>query len=310
MKHMSNISIAVHGGAGTIPVADMTTAKEKQYRDGLELSVRRGYAVLKSGGTALDAVQAAVVALEDCQHFNAGKGAVFTAEGTHELDASIMCGRTRGAGAVAGVRNVKNPIVLARRIKDNSPHVLLSGRGAFEFAYQQKLELEDDAYFFDQFRYDQWQQTKGTDVYLLDHSDGKKFGTVGAVARDAHGDLAAATSTGGMTNKKFGRIGDSPIIGSGTYANNSTCAISCTGHGEPFLRAVVAHDVHCLMDYKGLSLAEAVRIVVHEKLPPMDGDGGLIAVDRDGNLVLDFNCSGMYRGHALADGVVHSAIFK
>lgn len=310
MKQMTNISIAVHGGAGTIPQAELTPEREKQYRDGLELAVRRGHAVLKEGGSALEAVEIAVAALEDSPHFNAGKGAVFTAEGTHELDASIMCGRTLEAGAVAGVHNVKNPVILARHIMRNSPHVLLSGRGAFEFAHQQKVELEDDAYFFDQFRYDQWQQTKGTDAYQLDHSDGKKFGTVGAVARDAHGHLAAATSTGGMTNKRFGRIGDSPIIGSGTYANDHTCAISCTGHGEPFLRAVVAHDVSCLMEYKGLSLAEAVRIVIHDKLPPMDGDGGLIAIDHNGSVVLDFNCSGMYRGHALADGVVHSAIWR
>lgn len=307
---MTNISIAVHGGAGTIPRESMTPEREKQYRDGLELAVRRGHAVLKEGGNALDAVEIAVSVLEDCPQFNAGKGAVFTADGTHELDASIMDGSTLEAGAVAGVHNVKNPVVLARRVMRNSAHVLLSGRGAFEFAYQQKVDLEDDAYFFDQFRYDQWQETKGTDVYKLDHSDGKKFGTVGAVARDARGHLAAATSTGGMTNKRFGRIGDSPIIGSGTYANDRTCAISCTGHGEPFLRAVVAHDVSCLMEYKGLSLAEAVRIVIHEKLPPMDGDGGLVAVDASGTVVLDFNCSGMYRAHALADGLVHSAIWR
>ncbi|MFZ1685865.1 MAG: isoaspartyl peptidase/L-asparaginase [Flavobacteriales bacterium] len=307
---MSNISIAVHGGAGTIAQADLGPAREKQYRDGLELAVRRGHAVLNSGGSALDAVEMAVTILEDCTLFNAGRGAVFTADGTHELDASIMCGRTLEAGAVAGVKNVKNPIVLARRVKDHSAHVLLSGRGAFEFAHQQKVELEDDAYFFDQFRYDQWQEIKGTEAVQLDHSTGKKFGTVGAVACDAQGHLAAATSTGGMTNKRFGRIGDSPIIGSGTYANDRTCAISCTGHGEPFLRAVVAHDVSCLMEYKGLSLAEAVRTVIHDKLPPLDGDGGLIAVDRTGNVVLDFNCSGMYRGYALADGVVRSAIWR
>lgn len=307
---MSNIAIAVHGGAGTIARESMPPEREKQYRDGLELAVRRGHAVLKEGGSALDAVEVAVAVLEDCPYFNAGRGAVFTANGTHELDASIMCGRTLEAGAVAGVHNVKNPVILARRVMKNSPHVLLSGKGAFEFAYQQKVDLEDDAYFFDQFRYEQWQETKGTDVVQLDHTDGKKFGTVGAVALDVQGHLAAATSTGGMTNKRFGRIGDSPIIGSGTYANDRTCAISCTGHGEPFLRAVVAHDVSCLMDYKGLSLAEAVRTVIHDKLPPLDGDGGLIAVDGTGRVVLDFNCSGMYRAHSLADGVVHSAIWR
>jgi L-asparaginase / beta-aspartyl-peptidase len=306
---MSTISIAVHGGAGTIPKENMPPEREQQYRGALELAVRRGHAVLKEGGSALDAVEAAVTIMEDVPYFNAGRGAVFTADGEHELDASIMDGRTLGAGAVAGVQNVKNPIVLARRVMTNSAHVLLSGRGAFEFAHQQRIELEDDQYFFDQFRYDQWQRVKGSDTYQLDHSDDKKFGTVGAVALDVHGHLAAATSTGGMTNKRFGRIGDSPIIGSGTYANDRTCAISCTGHGEPFIRAVVAHDIHCLMDYKGLSLAEAVRVLVHDKLPPMDGEGGLIAVDAKGNVVLDFNCGGMYRGHALADGVVHTAIW-
>lgn len=310
LRAMTNIAIAVHGGAGTIARENMTPEREKDYRAALELAVRRGHAVLKDGGTAMDAVEAAVVALEDCPLFNAGRGAVFTAEGTHELDASIMDGSNLAAGAVAGVQNVKNPVVLARCVMLHSPHVLLSGRGAFEFAHQQRVELEDDEYFFDRFRYDQWQEVKGTEVVQLDHSDGKKFGTVGAVARDAHGHLAAATSTGGMTNKRFGRIGDSPVIGSGTYANDRTCAISCTGNGESFLRAVVAHDVHCLMDYKGLSLADAVRTVVHERLPPLDGDGGLIAIDRSGNVVLDFNCSGMYRAHALADGLVHSAIWR
>lgn len=308
---MSTFALAVHGGAGTIPREDMTPAREKAYRQGLEDALRRGHAVLKDGGSALNAVEAAVRVLEDCPHFNAGRGSVFNADGQHEMDAAIMRGNDLGAGAVAGVNNVKNPVGLARLVMEHSGHVLISGMGAFEFAHQQRVPLEDDQYFFDQFRYDQWQRTKGTDTYQLDHSDGeRKFGTVGAVARDAHGDLAAATSTGGMTNKRFQRIGDSPIIGAGTYANNATCAVSCTGHGESFLRAVAAHDVHCLMLYKGLSLEEAVRTVVHDKLPPLDGDGGLIAVDREGRLVLDFNCSGMYRGHVGADGVFHTAIWR
>ncbi|MBL8000790.1 MAG: isoaspartyl peptidase/L-asparaginase [Flavobacteriales bacterium] len=308
---MSTFALAVHGGAGTIPREDMTPAREKAYRQGLEDALRRGHAVLKDGGSALNAVEAAVRVLEDCPHFNAGRGSVFNADGQHEMDAAIMRGNDLGAGAVAGVNNVKNPVGLARLVMEHSGHVLISGMGAFEFAHQQRVPLEDDQYFFDQFRYDQWQRTKGTDTYQLDHSDGeRKFGTVGAVARDANGDLAAATSTGGMTNKRFQRIGDSPIIGAGTYANNATCAVSCTGHGESFLRAVAAHDVHCLMLYKGLSLEEAVRTVVHDKLPPLDGDGGLIAVDREGRLVLDFNCSGMYRGHVGADGVFHTAIWR
>ena len=310
---MSTIALAVHGGAGTIARELMTPAREKAYRDALELALKRGHAVLKEGGAALDAVEAAVRALEDSPHFNAGKGSVFNADGQHEMDASLMNGSDLRAGAVAGVQNVKNPITLARRVMEKSSHVLISGSGAFEFAHKQKIELEDDQYFFDQFRYDQWKETVGTDNYKLDHSVSdkeKKFGTVGAVALDAHGHLAAATSTGGMTNKKWQRIGDSPIIGAGTYANDATCAVSCTGHGESFIRAVAAHDVHALMAYKGLSLQEAVRVVVHEKLPPLDGDGGLIAVDRGGNIVLDFNCSGMYRGQMGADGVFHTAIFR
>jgi beta-aspartyl-peptidase (threonine type) len=308
---MSTIALAVHGGAGTIARELMTPAREKAYRDALELALKRGHAVLKEGGTALDAVEAAVRALEDSPHFNAGKGSVFNADGQHEMDASLMNGSDLRAGAVAGVQNVKNPISLARRVMEKSSHVLISGMGAFEFAHKQKIELEDDQYFFDQFRYDQWKETVGTDVYTLDHSDKeKKFGTVGAVALDAHGHIAAATSTGGMTNKKWQRIGDSPIIGAGTYANDATCAVSCTGHGESFIRAVAAHDVHALMAYKGLSLQEAVRVVVHEKLPPLDGDGGLIAVDRNGNIVLDFNCTGMYRGQVGTDGVFHTAIFR
>lgn len=308
---MINYGIAVHGGAGTIPRSDMTPAREQAYRLGLEDALTRGHAILKEGGSSLDAVEAAVRVLEDCPHFNAGKGSVFNADGQHEMDASIMEGHTLRAGAVAGVNNVRNPVGLARLVMDKSPHVLISGMGAFEFAHQEKVLLEDDQYFFDQFRYDQWMKTKGTDQYQLDHSDGEhKFGTVGAVALDQHGHLAGATSTGGMTNKRFQRIGDSPLIGAGTYANDSTCAISCTGHGESFIRAVAAYDVSALMEYKGLSLQEAVRVVVHDKLPLLDGDGGLIAIDRNGNIVLDFNCSGMYRGQCGSDGVVTSAIFR
>ena len=305
------IALAVHGGAGTLAPELMTPVREKAYRAALEISLRRGYAILKEGGTAIDAVEAAIRVLEDSPHFNAGKGSVFNADGQHEMDASLMSGMDLSAGAVAGVQNVKNPIGLARRVMDHSSHVLISGLGAFEFAHKQKVELEDDQYFFDQFRYDQWKETAGTDVYRLDHSEKeKKFGTVGAVALDANGHLAAGTSTGGMTNKKWQRIGDSPIIGCGTYANDASCAVSCTGHGESFIRAVAAHDVHAIMAYRGLSLQEAVRVVVHEKLPPLDGDGGLIAVDRDGNIVLDFNCSGMYRGHVGTDGEFHTAIFR
>lgn len=311
MSH-SRIALAVHGGAGTIEREQMTAVREKAYRQALEQALRNGHAVLAQGGAALDAVEAAVRVLEDTPLFNAGRGSVFNADGQHEMDASLMNGADLRAGAVAGVQNVKNPIALARRVMEHSNHVLISGLGAFEFAHQQKVELEDDQYFFDDFRYQQWKQLAGSDRTQLDHSAGteRKFGTVGAVALDAAGHLAAATSTGGMTNKKWQRVGDSPIIGAGTYANDETCAVSCTGHGESFIRAVAAHDVHALMAYKGLLLQEAVRVVVHEKLPPLDGDGGLIAVDRDGNIVLDFNCPGMYRGHVGADGVCHTAIFR
>ncbi len=313
---MSNFALAIHGGAGTIPRESMTPLREKLYRETLELSLRQGHAILAQGGSALDAVETAVRVLEDSPLFNAGKGSVFNADGQHEMDASLMSGSDLRAGAVASVQNVKNPISLARRVMENSQHVLISGPGAFEFAHKQKVPLEDDQYFFDQFRYEQWQETVGSDRVQLDHSKSsdeekeRKFGTVGAVALDQHGNLAAATSTGGMTNKKWQRIGDSPIIGAGTYANNESCAVSCTGHGESFIRAVAAHDVHALMLYKGLSLKEAVRVVVHDKLPPLDGDGGLIAVDTAGNIVLDFNCSGMYRGQVGADGVFHTDIFR
>ena len=305
------IALAIHGGAGTIAREELTPAKEKAFHEALDRALRMGHGVLASGGSALDAVEAAVRSMEDTPLVNAGKGAVFNADGQHEMDASIMSGADLRAGGVASVQNVKNPVTLARCVMDKSQHVLVSGPGAFEFAHKMKVELEDDQYFFDEFRYQQWKKMVGTDGYQLDHSAGeRKFGTVGAVALDAEGHLAAATSTGGMTNKKWQRIGDSPIVGAGTYANDESCAVSCTGHGESFIRAVAAHDVHALMAYKGLSLQEAVRIVVHEKLPPLDGDGGLIAVDRNGNIVLDFNCSGMYRGHVGSDGVFRTAIFR
>lgn len=307
----NNIAIAVHGGAGTITPAEMTPTREKDYRQALEEALKRGYAVLKEGGSSLDAVELATRVLEDRPLFNAGRGSVFNADGQHEMDASIMEGHTLKAGAVAGVHNVKNPVGLARRVMDKTPHVMISGLGAFEFAHVERVALEDDQYFFDQFRYDQWMKMKGSDAVQLDHSaDERKFGTVGAVALDAQGHLAAATSTGGMTNKRWQRIGDSPIIGAGTYANDGTCAVSCTGHGESFIRAVAAYDVSALMEYKGLSLAEAVHEVVHRKLPLLEGDGGMIAIDRNGHIVLDFNCSGMYRGHCGDDGVVHTAIFR
>jgi beta-aspartyl-peptidase (threonine type) len=257
-----------------------------------------------------------VIDLENNILFNAGKGSVFTNTGTHEMDASIMDGRDLSAGAVAAVKNIRNPIELAFTVMKKSEHVFLIGNGAEEFAKQNGIAFEPDEYFYSESRYKQWQKVKDTDVTALDHnistseSEEKKFGTVGAVACDANGNLAAATSTGGMTNKQFGRVGDSPMIGAGTYANNKTCAISCTGHGEPFIRAVTAYDVSCLMEYKGLSLDEAMNIVVNDKLVKIEGDGGMIGVDAKGNAALIFNSEGMYRGFYSSDGRREAAIYK
>lgn len=296
---MSTYSLALHGGAGTITRASLTEEKEKAYTSALLTALTLGETVLKKGGTAMDAVIQTIISLEDCPLFNAGKGSVFTADGLHEMDASVMRGENLEAGAVAGVQLIKNPILLAKEIMEHSDHVLLSGKGAEEFAKQQKLVFETEEYFFDEYRFQQLREAIHEGKIVLDHTDSsenKKFGTVGAVAKDVHGNLAAGTSTGGMTNKKFNRIGDSPIIGSGTYANNATCAISCTGHGEYFIRAVVAYDISCLMEYKGLSLQAACEVVVMNKLVKLGGEGGLIAVDARGTICLPFNSEGMYRG--------------
>jgi beta-aspartyl-peptidase (threonine type) len=305
----AKFGIAIHGGAGTLLRSSMTSEKEKEYLTGLEDALKAGYSVLQNGGSSLDAVEAAVVVLEDCPLFNAGRGSVFNHIGKHEMDASIMYGKTLEAGAVSGVSNIKNPVRLAKTIMQQSEHVMMSGAGAEAFAATQGLATADDDYFFNDFRYQQWQEIKGSDTIQLDHSD-KKFGTVGAVALDIHGNLAASTSTGGMTNKKFGRVGDTPIIGAGTYANNNTCAISCTGHGELFIRSVVAYDISCLMEYKGLSLQEACDIVVHDKLIKIGGEGGLVAIDAKGNIALPFNSEGMYRGYQTNDALAVVKIYK
>jgi beta-aspartyl-peptidase (threonine type) len=291
------IRLAIHGGAGTITRLAMKPELQTQYEQGLQNALDAGYKILEAGGSAMDAVETSVVSLEDFPMFNAGRGSVFNNTGKHEMDAAIMDGSSLDAGATSGVSNVKNPVSLARNIMQKSEHVLLTGAGAEQFAKMQGLEFADDAYFYNETRYNQWQEALKEDRVQLDHTE-KKFGTVGAVALDTHGNLAAATSTGGMTNKKFGRMGDSPIIGAGTYANNNTCAISCTGHGELFIRAVVAYDISCLMEYKGLSLQEACHIVVHDKLVKIGGEGGLIAIDKYGNIELPFNSEGMYRGYA------------
>lgn len=304
---MQNISIAIHGGAGTILKEKLTPELERQYLSALEEALNAGYDILKNNGSAMNAVEATVISLEDCPLFNAGKGSVFSSAGTNEMDASIMDGKNLRAGAVTAVKNVKNPVTLARKIMENSPHVLLTGEGAMEFAKKNNIEFADDKYFFVQPRWDAWQKIKGTGETVLDHNE-KKFGTVGAVACDSQGSLAAATSTGGMTNKQFGRVGDCPIIGAGNYANNNTCAVSCTGDGEFFIRAVAAYDVSCLMEYKNYSLKKACEFVVKDKIVKLGGEGGLIAVDNKGNTELCFNSTGMYRGW-VENGGFKTAIF-
>lgn len=300
------IGIAMHGGAGTILKSLMSAEKEALYTNALKEAVLVGEAILLKHGLALEAVEAVVKQLEDNPLFNAGKGSVFTHEGRNEMDASIMDGKTLKAGAISGVYNVKNPITLARAVMEHTEHVFLSGGGAVNFAKEMGIPIESDEYFFVQYRFDQLQKARLADTVVLDHTslkeiesktdlEDKKFGTVGAVALDVYGNVAAATSTGGMTNKKHGRIGDSPIIGAGTYANNNTCAISCTGHGEFFMRAVVAYDISCLMEYKGLSLKAACDFVVHDKLVKIGGEGGLIAIDALGNIEMPYNTEGMYR---------------
>lgn len=314
---MSTFTLVIHGGAGTILKEDMTPELEQAYIAGLEEALNAGFGVLEGGGSSVNAVKAALVILEDNVLFNAGKGAVFTKKGVQEMDAAIMEGKSLKAGAVANVRNVRNPIELATEVMLHSNHVFLSGKGAGDFAIRQGLKLEPDEYFFSQFRYDQWKSIRDSDTYSLDHTHqrleelmkDKKFGTVGAVACDQQGNLAGATSTGGMTNKKYGRIGDSPIIGAGTYANNATCAISCTGHGEIFIRAVAAHAVSALMEHKGMSLSDAMQEVVHNKLVTMKGEGGMIGVDAQGNSAMVFNSAGMYRAFRSSDGTQEIAIY-
>lgn len=309
-------ALALHGGAGTIARASLTPAVEADYRAALRAALSLGTDLLAQGAPALDAVEATVRSLEDCPLFNAGRGAVFTHEGHHEMDAALMDGATRRAGAVAGVREVQNPIRAARLVMEQTEHVLLAYPGADELAREHGLPLQPPAYFFTQQRYDQLQEAIAAGRMQLDHAASPsptadpnwKKGTVGAVARDQRGHLAAATSTGGMTNKRYARIGDTPLIGAGTWAD-ARCAISCTGHGEYFIRAVASYDVACLMEYKGLSLAEACRVVVHDKLAPAGGEGGLIAVDAAGNLALPFNSEGMYRASRNAAGEEQIAIY-
>jgi len=319
-QERAEFSIIIHGGAGTILKKNMTPEKEATYKAKLEEAIHVGYEILKNGGSSLDAVQKTINVMEDSPLFNSGKGAVFTNAGTNEHDASIMDGKTLNAGASAGTQTVRNPINLARAVMENSPHVMLSGKGAELFAQEQGLEIVDPSYFYTENRFKTLQRIKEREeskqkldakatFYDTDIKD-SKFGTVGCVALDKNGNLAAGTSTGGMTNKRWGRIGDSPIIGAGTYANNATCAVSSTGWGEYFIRAMVAYDISALMEYKGLTLKEAAQEVIQKKLPELGGDGGIVAVDKYGNMVAEFNTAGMYRATMNDKGELEIKIYK
>lgn len=296
--------LVIHGGAGTILKKNLTEEKEQQYIAKLEEALLTGAEVLKSGGSSLNAITDAIMVMENSPLFNAGKGAVFTEEGVNEMDASIMDGNSGGAGAVAGVRNIKNPILAARAVMEKSNHVLLTGDGADEFAARHGLEIVDSTYFFTPNRWKYYEKVKAKRTL-----ENEKHGTVGAVALDNYGNLAAGTSTGGMTYKMKGRVGDSPIIGAGTYADNNTCAVSATGHGEYFIRNVVAYDIAALMKYTNVSLKEAANYVVMGKLKKIEGDGGIIAVDSSGNFTMTFNTTGMYRGVITSDGLKKVMIY-
>lgn len=320
-----SFGMVIHGGAGSIKKGRLTPKQEEERRAKLNEALVAGYDILKKGGSSLDAIEAAIRILEDSPMFNAGKGAVFTGEGTNELDASIMDGKTLNAGAVAGVKHIKNPISLARKVMEKSPHVMLSREGAEAYAQILGIEKVPNSYFYTKPRWKNLQKAKekekkttqkkknaslNSEAFSDPLSPDHKFGTVGAVALDQAGNLAGGTSTGGMTNKKYGRIGDSPVIGAGTYANNQTCAVSCTGHGEYFIRSVVAYDISALMEYKGLSLKDAAHHVVMEKLKERGGSGGIIAIDHKGNIAMPFNTPGMYRGHIDAQGKVTILFYK
>jgi L-asparaginase / beta-aspartyl-peptidase len=321
----TGFGMVIHGGAGTITRATMTAEMETQYRAALEQALQAGHRILEQGGTSLDAVEAAVRVLEDAPLFNAGRGAVFTSEGRNELDAAIMDGRTLQAGAIAGVTRVRNPISLARLVMERSPHVMMIREGAEVFGGEHDVEMVEPSYFFTENRWNALRRAleaegrpmparpAGTagqlDALIHDHIDDRKFGTVGAVALDRHGNLAAATSTGGMTNKRFGRVGDVPIIGGGTYAN-PRCAVSATGHGEFFIRNVVAYDICARMEYLDIPLERAAHDVVMGRLVEQGGDGGIIAMDAQGNYTMPFNSAGMYRGYIGPDGRASVAIYR
>ncbi|MCM5662431.1 isoaspartyl peptidase/L-asparaginase family protein [Galbibacter mesophilus] len=315
----NNFGIVLHGGAGTILKENMSDSLEAAYKAKLTEAIQTGYAILEKGGTSLDAIEKTINVLEDSPLFNAGKGAVFTNDGKNELDASIMDGKTLNAGAVAGVTTVKNPINLARAVMEKSEHVMFARDGAEQFAKEQGIEMVDSSYFFTENRMKSLKRAQKREKVELDHDDktafydpyikDDKFGTVGCAALDKHGNLAAGTSTGGMTNKKWGRVGDAPIIGAGTYANNATCAVSSTGWGEYFIRGVIAYDISAMMEYGNKSLQESARKVIQEKLPKMGGNGGIIAIDHKGNVAMEFNTAGMYRASMNGDGELYIGIY-
>lgn len=317
------VAIVIHGGAGTILPENITAEQEQAYRSALRTALETGHEVLTRGGTSIDAVVAALQTMEDSPLFNAGKGAVFTSENTVELDASIMDGQTLNAGALTGVKHIKNPIGLARLIMEESEHVMMAGTGAEDFAREHDVTFVDNEYFYTERRRRQAEEARNSDggedvrddrdADTDDVPDVDKFGTVGAVALDRDGNLAAGTTTGGTTNKRFGRVGDSPIIGAGTYADNATCGVSSTGHGEYFIRAAVAHDISARMEHGGMSVQEAARTVIMDELPQMEpngGSGGVIAMDAGGNIAMPFNTPGMYRGYVDTDGNMVIRIYR
>lgn len=306
-------ALVIHGGAGTITRDNMTAEKEDAYKTKLTEALNRGYDILRNGGTSTDCVVEVIKVMENSPLFNAGKGAVFTSNGINELDASIMEGKTLNAGSVARLTRIKNPITLARFVMDSSKHVMMVGDGAEQYAQASGFELVDPSYFYTERRMRSLQRIQKRDTgedIELQYPDDTKFGTVGCVALDKEGNLAAGTSTGGITNKKFGRVGDSPIIGAGTYANNNTCAISATGDGEFFIRNMVAYDISAMMEYKGFSITEAANISIHQKVEAMKAKGGVIGIDKNGNITLTFNTPGMYRGYITNEGKPTVLIYK